>query len=59
MSNAKPKTYFRVQTVGRNAKTGSFVTRNTPSGNSVVTMNRGTYSAAKNAAAKVISSRKK
>ena len=50
--------FFRVQSTGRSAKTGSFVERSSPSGGKVVTIKRDTYNSAKKAAATAMSKTK-
>jgi len=50
--------FFRVQTVGKSAKTGSFVERTSPSGGKVVTIKRDAYNSAKRAAASAMTQKK-
>ena len=54
MISGRKNTFFRVQTVARDAKSGTFQTRNTPSGGKVISIRRETYMAAKKAAAKTM-----
>ena len=46
-------TFFRVQSA-QSAKTGTFQTRNTPSGGKIVSIRQDTYASAKKAAAKAM-----
>ena len=54
MISGRKNTFFRVQTVARDANSGTFQTRNTPSGGKVISIRRETYMAAKKAAAKAM-----
>ena len=51
----KVEKFFRVQSVGRTVKTGSFSERSSPSGLKVVTIKRDAYNSAKRAAASAMS----
>lgn len=50
--------FFRVQTIGRAGKTGSFVERSSPSGGKIITIKRDAYNSAKRAAASALSQKK-
>ncbi|WP_146746346.1 hypothetical protein [Rhodovulum viride] len=58
MGSVKVGKFFRVQTTGRDGKTGAFVMRHSPAGSEVVTLKRDAYVAAKKAAAKALKARK-
>lgn len=58
MTDGRKDTYFRVQSIARDTKSGTFQTRNTPSGNKVVSIRRETYMSAKRAAAKAMARNK-
>lgn len=59
MSDGRKSTFFRVQTVARDSKSGIFQTRKTPSGGTVVSIRRDTYMSAKKAAAEAMTRNKK
>lgn len=54
MKASGTNTFFRVQSSGRDPKSGTFQTRNTPSGGKVISINRDTYYSAKKEAAKAM-----
>ena len=54
MISGRKDTFFRVETVSRDAKSSIFQTRTSPSGGKVVSIRRETYMAAKKAAAKAM-----
>lgn len=58
MNDGQKGTYFRVQSATRDGKSGTFQTRKTSSGSTVVSIRRDTYMAAKQAAAKAMARQK-
>lgn len=57
MTDRRKDTFFRVQSIARDAKSGTFQTRKTPSGGTVVSIRKDTYMSAKKAAAKAMKSK--
>lgn len=57
MTGRGKEVFFRVQSIGRDAKSGTFQTRKTPSGGKVVSIRKDTYISAKKAAAKAMKSK--